>query len=262
MSFSLIVPLVAGALSAVAVNYFADTLPRTRRLSAPACARCGTAYRWNTYLVGRQCPVCGNDRGLRPWIVWGGMLALGIYTWLQPHRMGYVLGMLLLSYFAIVIVIDVEHRLIMHPTSLAGGLLALGIGIWLRGVLLTLLGGLAGLAIMSVLYYVGVLFSKLRARRLEAAGMPGDNEEALGGGDVILAGVLGLLLGWPLIWFGLLLGILLGGLIGLVLVIASFVRGRYGRQALMLFMPYGPAFIVSAFFILFLPNVIRGIVPN
>ncbi len=41
---------------------------------------------------------------------------------------------------------------------------------------------------------------------MQAAGQDADNEEALGFGDVILAGVLGLILGWPFIWFGLLLG--------------------------------------------------------
>ena len=60
-------------------------------------------------------------------------------------------------------------------------------------------------------YYFGVLFTRIRTKRMLAMGQEVDDEEALGAGDVILVTVLGLILGWPLIWFGLLLGILLGG---------------------------------------------------
>ncbi len=175
--------------------------------------------------------------------------------------MGYVLGMALLTYFAVVFVIDIEHRLILHPTSIVGALLGLFIGLWINGVVPTLLGGLAGFAIMLTLYYLGVLFSKFRARRLKAQGLETDDEEALGAGDVILSGILGFVLGWPFIWFGLLLGILLGGMIGIVLILVLVISQRYRKQALMVFMPYGPFFIASAFFILFLPNWIVHVVP-
>ena len=262
MVFPLTVPILVGVGSAGVTNYLADELPRTRRLSRPACPRCGARYDWPRYLTARACRNCGRRRGLRPWLVLASMLGLSTFTWLQPHRMGYGLGVLLLTYFAVVVVIDVEHRLILRPTSVFGGILAAGIGWWLHGPLATLLGGLAGFAVMSVFYYLGLLFARLRARRLEASGRPADNEEALGGGDVTLAGILGLLLGWPLIWLGLLLGVLLGGLIGLMIVLVAILRGLYGRQALMLFMPYGPSFILSAFLIMFFPKFIGGFLPR
>ncbi len=259
MVFGLVIPLLAGWVCAWLVNYLADVLPATRRLAAPACAHCGHTYPLLDYLMFRKCVSCGHSRGVRPWLVQVVMLAVSVYTWFKPHYMGYALGMLLLTYFAVVVVIDLEHRLILHPTSIVGALLALGIGLWMHGVLGTLLGGLGGFAIMLALYYLGVLFSRYRARRLQAAGHPADEEEALGAGDVILAGILGLVLGWPIIWFALLLGILLGGFVGIVLLVAMLVRGMYGKQALMVFMPYGPYFIMSAFFILFLPNWIVGV---
>jgi prepilin signal peptidase PulO-like enzyme (type II secretory pathway) len=243
-------------------NYFADVLPLLRRFSKPACAHCGAPYAWGNYLSVGACPVCGHRRGFRPWLVLAGMLGLSLYSWLQPHRMGYALSVVLLTYFAVVVVIDLEHRLILRPTSVVGALLAPGIGWWLHGVLSTALGGLAGVVIMGIFYYFGVLFSRLRNRRLRISGQPVDEEEALGGGDVMLAGILGLLLGWPLIWLGLLLGILIGGVVGLVVVLTALLRGRYGRQALMLFMPYGPAFILSAFAILFVPQWISGLLPK
>ncbi len=262
MNFSIVIPLLAGWIGGWVVNYFADTLPRTRRLSMPACANCGTPYPIGGYLMLSSCKSCSRSRGVRPWLVQIAMIAVSTYTWLKPHHMGYVLGLLLLTYFAVVIVIDLEHRLILHPTSIVGAVLAAGIGVWLNGIVPTVLGGLAGFGIMLALYYFGVLFSRLRARRMRAAGQEADEEEALGAGDVILAGILGLVLGWPLIWFTLLLGILLGGVVGILLFVNMLLRGLYGKQALMVFMPYGPYFVLSAFFILFLPNWIVAVLPK
>jgi uncharacterized membrane protein YccF (DUF307 family) len=60
------------------------------------------------------------------------------------------------------------------------------------------------------------------------------------------------MLGWPLIWDVLLLGVLLGGLVSFLFIVALLIRRRYTNQALMTFIPYGPYFIVSAFYFLFL----------
>jgi prepilin signal peptidase PulO-like enzyme (type II secretory pathway) len=258
----MIIPILVGWLSGWVVNYLTDSLPITRRLSQPACIQCSREYSRIDYLSFAPCKNCGHRRGLRPWMIQAAMVIASLYTWFRPHRMGYWLGILLLTYFAVVIVIDLEHRLILHPTSLVGALIAFGIGTWINGVVITLLGGLAGLVIMLALYYLGVLFSKFRARRLRARGQAPDDEEALGAGDVILATILGFALGWPLIWFGLLFGILLGGVIGVLLIVTLLLTGRYGKQALMVFIPYGPFFVLSAFFILFVPNWIVTLVPK
>ncbi len=262
MNFSIVIPLLAGWIGGWVVNYLADTLPITRRFSRPACMQCNTLYPLSNYLTFRTCANCGHRRGMRPWLVQVALMAASVYTWFRPHAMGYALGLLLITYFGVVIVIDLEHRLILYPTSIVGAVLAAVIGLLVNGIVPTVLGGLAGFGIMLALYYLGVLFSKWRARRLQAAGQEPDEEQALGDGDVILAGILGLVLGWPLIWFTLLLGILLGGIVGIILLIGMVVRGLYGKQALMTFMPYGPYFVLSAFFILFLPNWIVSVVPK
>ncbi len=259
MTFTLVIPLAIGWVSGWIVNYLADVLPVTRRLSHPACAQCGHPYRLADYLLLRPCRECGHRRGWRPWLVQLAMLAVSLYTWTRPHAMGYALGILVLTYFGLVVVIDMEHRLILHPTSIVGALLAVGIGLRIHGLQATLLGGLVALIFMLALYYGGVLFSKYRARRMRAAGKETDAEEALGAGDVILATILGLLIGWSTIVPALVLGILLAGVVGIILVAAMIIRGLYGKQALMVFMPYGPYFILSAFIILFLPNWITGV---
>lgn len=262
MTFILILPALIGWLSGWVVNYLTDTLPVTRRFTHPVCAQCTKEYSPGTYLSFQPCKQCGHNRGLRPWIVQILMITVSVYTWLSPHRMGYALGMILLTYYAVVFFIDIQHRLILHPTSIFGALLGLGLGTWLHGFVPTLLGGLGGLVIMLVLYYFGILFSKIRARHMRASGQSADDEEALGAGDVILAGVLGLIIGWPFIWFSLLLGILLGGIVGVLLVLYLVVTKKYGKEAFMVFMPYGPFFIASAFFIMFVPNWIIAITPK
>jgi prepilin signal peptidase PulO-like enzyme (type II secretory pathway) len=262
MTLGLLIPMLAGWISGWVVNYLADTLPITRRFSRPVCAQCGHPYLPGSYLAFVACRTCGHRRGLRPWVVQIVMLAASLYTWLQPRPMGYGPGLVLIAYFAVVFVIDLEHRLILHPTSLVGAVLGFVIGTLVNGLGTTIVGGLAGFVIMLALYYLGVLFSRLRARRLQSRGEAVDDEEALGAGDVILAGILGLTLGWPLIWFGLLLGILLGGIIGVVMLAALIISRQYEKQALMVFVPYGPFFITSAFFILFLPNWIVSVVPK
>ncbi|HUI88171.1 MAG TPA: A24 family peptidase [Anaerolineales bacterium] len=272
MNVLIIIPILTGWISAWIANYLADVLPATRRLSHPRCAHCGLSLSIASYLTLRRCPNCHQRRPMRVWIVQIILLAANVYIWFKSpfsifgfhpaNRLEYVLGSILLTYFATVFVIDFEHRLILHPTSIFGALFGLGLGFWINGIKPTLLGGLAGLAIMLVFYFFGLLFSRFRTRHMQSAGQEADDEEALGSGDVVLAGVLGLMLGWPFIWFGLLLGILLGGLAGIVMVLYLMVAKRYRKEALMVFMPYGPFFITGAFLILFLPTWIAPIVPK
>ncbi len=259
----MIIPILIGWALGYTVNYFGDVLPDTRRFTHPVCQKCGNALPLLDYLTGQRCRKCGHPRFFRLWGIILVMAIASVYIWREPpNKLGYVLGLVLITYFATVFIIDLEHRLILHPTSIVGGLLGLSAGWLSHGLIPTLIGGLAGLGIMLILYYFGVLFSRLRARRLRTFGAAADDEEALGAGDVILAGILGLALGWPLIWFGLLLGILLGGLYGLILVIAMNITRKYQGKALMVFMPYGPFFILSAFFIIYLPNLVLHVVPK
>jgi leader peptidase (prepilin peptidase)/N-methyltransferase len=260
--FDLLFPILLGLAFGCLVNYLADVLPATRSFSRPVCPHCSHVYTLKDYLLGRSCRQCGHGHGIRFWLVLLFMAAANLYIWLRPpSRIGFELGSIVLAYFGVVFVIDLEHRLILHPTSVVGGLLGLGVGWLSNGILPTILGGIGGFAIMLVLYYLGVLFSRLRARRLRSAGQVPEDEEALGAGDVILAGVLGLILGWPLIWFGLLMGILLAGVFGILLIASLLISRRYRTQALMVFMPYGPFLILSAIMILFLPTWLVAVVP-
>jgi len=261
MDITLIIPLILGWFAGLFINYASDVLPSTRRFSQPACTQCGTSYSWADYLMLRACRNCGETRTLRTWLVQTLTVAAFVYFWMYPSKaLGIPLGMIVLIYFGIITVIDFEHRLILFPTTIFGAVLGLIVGtsihtridgFWM-GLGKSLLGGLFGFGVMFLLYQFGTLVAHMRARKMQAAGQADDEEEALGGGDVYLAGVLGLMLGWPFIWNALVIGVLLGGLFSIVLLLTLLVRRRYSSEALMTFIPYGPYFIISAFYLLFL----------
>jgi prepilin signal peptidase PulO-like enzyme (type II secretory pathway) len=261
MDMTIIIPVILGWFAGLFINYASDVLPVTRRFSRPACPECQTAFNWADYATLRPCRNCGRPRSLRTWLVQILAIVSFVYFWLYPSKaLGIPLGMIVLVYFGIITVIDLEHRLILHPTSLVGAVLGFVVGTSIHsradGLLLgagkSLLGGLFGFGVMFLIYQLGTLVARLRLRKMRAAGQADDDEEALGGGDVYLAGVLGLMLGWPFILNALVIGVLLGGIVSMVLITALILRRRYVSDALMTFIPYGPYFIISAFYLLFL----------
>lgn len=260
MDLTLLAPLLLGWTAGLIINYVSDVLPLTRRFSQPACPNCQTAYSWYDYLTLRACRNCGTRRSLRTWIVQVISIASFTYFWLfPPPGLGLPLSLIVLTYFGVIIVIDLEHRLILHPTSLFGAVLGFIVGTYIysrngdpaSGALTSLLGGIAGFGIMFLLYQIGGWVARIRARRMRAAGQAEDDEEALGGGDVYLTGVLGLMLGWPNIILGITAGALIGGVIGLLALLGHFIKRRYAENSLMTFIPYGPSLVLGAIYILY-----------
>ena len=232
----------AGAL----INYLADVLPYRRRLVHPFCLVCEQKFPAVNYVfLPRECPECGSKRRARTWFVELFSIAAAVWLWrVPPDDLGFIPGLVLLVYFGVVVVIDMEYRLILHPVSIVGTLLGLGIGTWLHGLTATVLGGVVGFGLMLAFYYLGSLFSRLVARRRGVAG-PG---EALGFGDVNLSGVLGLILGWPLILPTLFLSILMGGVVSLVYMLTMLAFRRY---QLLMAIPYGPFLVSGAVLLIF-----------
>jgi leader peptidase (prepilin peptidase)/N-methyltransferase len=97
---------------------------------------------------------------------------------------------------------------------------------------------------MFGLYYLGDLFARWMAR------MRGKvlDEVALGFGDVMLSGVLGLILGWPGIVAGLVLAILLGGVVSMVYIVYRMIRHSYQP---FIAIPYAPFLIIGTILLLY-----------
>lgn len=271
-------PLIVlmGWLAGVLVNYLADVLPLRRRLTAPFCLGCQSEMAWREYaLWPRRCPVCQRRRGVRVWCVEVFFVLAAIWLKLAPPpALGFWLGFLLMIYLALVVVIDIEYRLILHPVSLVGLVLGLPLGIWLRaehyatthaaasatflgvdrtawvtGLWQCLLGGVVGFAIMWVLYFIGELWVRRLARTRQAL----SDEVALGFGDVILSTVLGLILGWPLVLLGLFYTIVLGGVVSLLYIVLMLALRRYHLFAAL---PYGPYLVAGTVLLLYFPALV------
>lgn len=264
MNIAILIPVALGWLGGLLVNYLSDTLPRARRLSPPVCRNCESQISWLDYLTLRNCQTCGIVRSLRTWITQFVLIASFLYVWLNPPKsLGLPLGLIVLLYFAVITVIDLEHRLILFPTSMFGAALGLfsGTSLYYNGfqkpllsaIGISLLGGVIGFAVMFLLYQFGTIVARYRARKMATEGLIDDEEEALGGGDVYLAGVIGLMLGSRFIMYGLAIGILFGGVVSLALVLALLIQKRYTNNSLMTFIPYGPYLIAGAVYMLFRP---------
>jgi leader peptidase (prepilin peptidase)/N-methyltransferase len=240
--------LLAGWLIAFGANYLSDVLPVYRKFTTPVCTHCGISISWKRYAGLQACPSCRQGRSWRTWAVQILYPLVVLSMWyFPPGRLGFWVGSGLLAFFMLVAVIDLEHHLILHPVSLAGAIIGLAVGIWQKGLVDTLLGGVAGFGAMLALYYLGIGFGILmaRIRKQEAA------EEALGFGDVNLAGFLGLMLGWPEIVGGLIVGILLGGLVSGVMVLGMALTRRYRP---LVAIPYAPFLLLGAILFLYIPK--------
>jgi len=244
-----IIAIILGFAAGWLVNYLSDVLPTLRKLSRPACAHCGATFRWQDYFLVSACRECKQPRARRILIVLAAAIIISAALWMNtPPKLGYWLGLLVLIYFGVVLVIDLEHRLILHIVSLAGAVIGLIAGTVSNGLVVTLAGGLAGLLLMLIFYLFGMLFARYRARKLGTD----DGEEALGFGDVTLSAVIGLMLGWPLITTGLLIGILAGGIISFVMIIVLVASHRY--QSMKVFTAYGPYLVLGAVILMFFPQ--------
>jgi len=245
MNSTILIPILLGWLAGYLVNYLSDVLPATRSFSQPLCSKCGKPFSWRAWLFLRGCQACGAGRSLRTYIVQLAMLTGSLFVWFAPPaRLNFSLALALLTYLGIVFVIDLEHRLILHPVSLAGALLGFGIGVYAHGLIPTLLGGAFGFGVMLILYFLGGVFARYMSKRRGEE----IDEVALGFGDVNLCGITGLLLGWPVILAGLLFTILAGGVASLLVIFAMLIRKQYQAFTPI---PYAPFLILSILFYLF-----------
>ena len=249
-----------GLLVGAFINLCADQLPRWRRLRTtpfcPYCDQARPAWAWLSVLAylrfKPECQSCGAPIPWRNPFVELGTAALFGFLWYW-YGQGDEIA-LLISYtvysaiFVLVLVIDLEHKLILNAVIYPAWALAL-LGSFFHPqpyfYRLALLGGVMGFGILYLVYLLGALFvrvmSKIRGKQIHAV--------AFGFGDVRLGGFIGLVLGFPDVLRAILYAILLGGLGGILYWFVSAVILR--RYSLFTAIPYGPFLILGAMFVLF-----------
>jgi prepilin signal peptidase PulO-like enzyme (type II secretory pathway) len=254
----IILYVLIGILLGGLVNYFADILPRDRKIVRPYCISCGAPrpalafLSWVALFTGNDhCAYCGSRRGARALLVEFITVTGSIVLYLKdPNWLVLGPALLIVAIYVLIAVIDIENRLILHivtgPTALAIGLLGslrllnpeCG---WQR----TLLGGVVGFGIVYVLYLLGIVF----ARVMERARGQAIDEVAFGFGDVTLSGVIGLTVGWPGVIVAVVLGILAAGLFSLGYLLTMAARSKYNP---FMPIPYGPFLILGAMIVYFI----------
>ena len=241
--------ILAGYLSGVGVNLIVEWFYIRRKFLSDDCEVEIQDLGWRLFLVwpfsSSSCPTAHKIRIILVEIIF---VFLTMWLWISPpERVEFWWGFPVLIYFAIVVVMDVEYRVVLHPISFAGVVLGSIVGIYRHGLLITLAGGIIGFTIMYVLYKFGEIFMRWVNRRR------GDqiDEVALGFGDVNMAGVVGLFLGWPPIILGLLFAIFSGGGFSILFVIVSLFLRKFRAFAAL---PYAPFLALAALLMLFFPN--------
>jgi leader peptidase (prepilin peptidase) / N-methyltransferase len=245
MSSFVFLSVLSGLLVGLIVNYLADVLTRNRRFTLPVCLTCGETRSMGEFLIGAECSSCGKKNALRYWLILAFSVVLSVLVWIYPVKsLPFWASEIMLLIFLVIITTDMEYRVILQQMSITAYLAAIFIGLFLHGWLKTLLGGLSGFALFLGFYYLGKLFAHRLSRNREE---PVD-EEALGFGDVHMAGIIGSLSGFPFVFPALLVAIILGGIVSALVILVSVIRKNYQAfQAI----PYGPFIIIGGIFALY-----------
>ncbi len=171
------------------------------------------SYLW---LRGR-CRYCQADIPRRLlWVEIGTGVLFGLAYWRFGLSLELLIALVYSCIFIVLLVIDLEHRLILnkvvYPSMALALLLSILFSLFLPqveivpGIIQALVGGAIGL----VLFLLVVLVSR----------------GGMGWGDVKMAALIGLVTGFPLIFVALLLAVLAGGLVAGLLLALKIKRRR------------------------------------
>ena len=225
----------------IIVNYLADVLPINRGHFNRKKMENGSPFYYSDYaFCWRQITKPEISHSVRICAV--NVLYVSASLWIWHNHLtpiDYALFLLLFVFLGLVLIIDLEHRLIFHKLTIFGIIFGLIIGTRLYGLILTLLGGLFGFIFVLIIFLLGGFVMK-RVARLRKVTI---YQDALGFGDVLLSCILGLILGWPTILSGLLLATILAGITGSVILMIKIINKEYHPN---LTMPYGPFLVTSA----------------
>ncbi len=215
----LAISALAGWLAGGLGNLAADALPWLGDRARPdVCALWHyLTLPWYPFHRG-LCPHCHTRRPWRAPALEAATILIFVLAWLRA-RHNPALLLILSAYGAfllIVLVIDLEHRRVLNIVVAPAAVIALAASLapGMPGPRSALLGGAVGLGVFLALALIG--------------------RGALGAGDVKLAGVIGLMTGYPHVVSALVLGVVLGGIAALWLLLTR----RASRKSYMAYAPY------------------------
>lgn len=220
-----------GLAAGVIINILADSLPERLRPQRPFCQQCGHVHAGFGALAiaRRRCAHCGAPTRLRLLLVEVGTAVL--FTALPsliPDLRNLIINSLYIAILILVIVIDLENKLILDVVTLPATALAI-LGSFVvtadeNNWRLSLVGAAVGFVLFFIFYWIG--------QKIFGPG-------ALGFGDVKLSMTLGAMLGFHRIFFTLILAIFLGGVVSLIILL---LNRRVNARS---YLPYGQYLAVA-----------------
>lgn len=271
--------ILLGILTGVVINTLADDLPYRRKPGRPVYPD-GTVRpisAWSgivAFVLDERKPSEPepNEARSRPdqksqqltWrypLVEAGTAFLFVLTYLAGqyingmNTLQLVFYLIFMAIFVLIIVIDVEYKLILFIVTLPSMALALldAILVPVPGPNLqdALIGGLAGFVTFFILYQGGFLFTyimgQIRGEEITTV--------AFGYGDVMMITLSGLLLGFGHTLLAMFLTVFLGAFGAIsYLVIRTAMRNRY---TLFTALPYGPYIVVATIIMLLFGSQVR-----
>jgi len=210
------------------LNVCIDRLPAGKSLVSPpsACDGCGRRLSWldifpvfSYILLGGKCRYCGARIPIRVfWVELGTGILFGFLIWYYGLKPELAVSLLYGCILIVLAVIDLEQKLILNKIVYPTAIIAIIINIFLpdlglKNFLFGLLGGAIGFVILLL---PALIYSK-----------------GMGWGDVKMAGLIGLMVGYPRIFVAVLGSVILGGLVAIFLLVTKKKGRKEG-------IPFGP----------------------
>ena len=237
-----------GVIIGALVNYLADQLPSKKRLSYPHCCHCFKPlapkmwFASISFIVG-GCR-CGNKISHRSILVESifAILLPLIYEVISTTAHFGITSSLLACFF-LIIVIDIEHKLILNSVIIPAAFIALAYGMQTNNqdISIILASGIAGYLLMLLVFFGGKLYWKLL---LKNKGLSSDFV-VFGMGDVRLGGLIGLATGWPELPQAIAVSFISSG----IFAIAIRASSKYKPLTVL---PFSPFLVVGALIALLL----------
>lgn len=287
MLLEIIVVAIIGLLAGGVVNALADDLPLRRSVRLPRYV--SDDKKRAIHFDDEQQGIAQQDDERRPVIAWLGITAFlfgkrtspsGVMlSWRYPltelltaflmvatiyavHKnetlaevgtAQTIIWLIFMFFFALIIVIDIEHKLILFVVIIPIALVALldaylttsRIGEFYQPHLRdALIGGAFGFVTFFIMYNGGFLFTyimgKLRGEEI--------SEIAFGYGDVMMATVSGFILGWQALIFAMFITVFLGAFGAMLYLVSRRLVGE--RYSAFTALPYGPYIVLGTILML------------
>ena len=230
---ALVFALAAGWLLGGLGNWLADALPAWSPQQTPGAARPVSAplappqpAHWRALVT----PYLWRARPRLVWLIVATMGAALLAVLLIPSPAAW-LAIVYAALLLTILVIDLEQRRVLNVMLGPAALLAVGLSLLAPPPTLwmALAGGLIGFVIFILIGLVG--------------------RGAMGGGDVKLMGLVGLMVGYPAIFAAMIYGIVLGGAAALFLLVSR--KGT--RKSTFAYAPYLALGALVTIFVLYRP---------